>query len=74
MVGEEPQSLLDELLTSQPIPMPPNIVPIGLKSDILRRRPDIRLAESNLEAETADIGVATAQLFPSFSLTSSVVF
>jgi outer membrane protein TolC len=54
--------------------MPPNIVPIGLKSDILRRRPDIRLAECNLEAETADIGVATAQLFPSFSLTSSVVF
>lgn len=45
--------------------------PAGLPSDLLSRRPDIRAAEQNLIAATADIGVAQAQLLPSFTLTAS---
>ena len=46
-------------------------VPIGLPSALLRRRPDIRQAEAQLHAATAQVGVATAQLFPDVSLTGS---
>jgi multidrug efflux system outer membrane protein len=69
LVGREPGALLDELLTPAPIPPAPPDVPAGLPSDLLRRRPDIRRAERELAAATATIGVATAELFPHFSLT-----
>ncbi|MBB65763.1 MAG: multidrug MFS transporter [Waddliaceae bacterium] len=71
LTGEEAQTLLDILLEYKPLSNLPDIVPVGLKSDLLQRRPDIRLAERNLAAETADIGIKTADLFPSFSLTGS---
>src|SRR3546814_4791398 len=47
-------------------------LPICLRSDLLRRRPDVRLAERGLAAATADVGVATAELFPRFSLIGGI--
>ncbi len=47
---------------------------MGLPSELLRRRPDIRRAEAQIHAATARIGVATADLFPKFSLTGSFGF
>ena len=48
------------------------IVPIGLPSELLERRPDIRRAEASLAAQTAQIGVAKALRFPTLSLTGTL--
>ncbi|HUX30151.1 MAG TPA: efflux transporter outer membrane subunit [Thiobacillus sp.] len=45
-------------------------IPVGERADILRRRPDVRAAERSLAARTADIGVATAELFPKLSISA----
>jgi outer membrane protein, multidrug efflux system len=68
LLGQPPGALLGELARVQPIPLGPASVPIGLPSDVLRRRPDVRQAEQELAAATARIGVATADLFPRFAL------
>ncbi len=71
LLGLEPGALLSELTPKGEIPPTPPVVPVGLPSDLLQRRPDIRRAEAQLHSATAEIGVATAQLFPQFSLTGS---
>jgi len=73
LLGQPPETLLDELTPERPIPAVPPEVMVGLPSDLLRRRPDVRRAEQELAAATARIGVATADLFPRFSLTSNIV-
>jgi NodT family efflux transporter outer membrane factor (OMF) lipoprotein len=72
LLGREPGALLQELSAEAPIPGVPPQIPIGLPSDLLRRRPDIRRAEAEIAGATARIGVATADLFPKFSLTGSL--
>ena len=74
LLGKEPAFLAKELATLTPIPPTPPEVPVGLPSDLLRRRPDIRRAEAQLHAATARIGVAVADLFPKFNLTGSLGF
>lgn len=72
LLGSEPGALVEELSHGGPLPVVPTDVPVGLPSDLLLRRPDIRRAEAAAHAATARIGVATADLFPRFTLTGSL--
>ena len=68
LMGVPPEQVFPELRDGAPIPDAPEEILVGLRSDLLRRRPDVRRAERELAAATAQIGVATADLFPRFSL------
>jgi NodT family efflux transporter outer membrane factor (OMF) lipoprotein len=68
LLGENPGSLHAELDQEAEIPHEPEFVAVGLPTELLRQRPDVRRAERLLAAQTAKIGVATAELYPSFSL------
>jgi multidrug efflux system outer membrane protein len=72
LLARAPGDLLEQLSTPRPVPLTPPQVPVGLPSDLLRRRPDIREAEAQLHAATAQIGVAKADYFPQFSLTGNI--
>ena len=72
LLGKEPAFLAKDLERPGPIPPTPPKVPVGLPSDLLRRRPDIRRAEAQIHAATARIGVAVADLFPKFNLAGSL--
>ncbi|MBC7771739.1 MAG: efflux transporter outer membrane subunit [Pyrinomonadaceae bacterium] len=72
LTGLQPGSLAAQLDGAKPVPVPPSEIAVGLPSELVRRRPDIRRAERELAAASARIGVATADLFPRFMLTGSV--
>ncbi|HXK22662.1 MAG TPA: efflux transporter outer membrane subunit [Myxococcota bacterium] len=68
LVGQPPMALASELDAVGPIPQPPPQIAVGIPSDLLLRRPDVARAERQLAAQTAEIGVATRDLFPRFFL------
>lgn len=72
LLGEHPGAVHAELAARQPIPVPLPEVAIGVPADVLRRRPDVHQAERTLAAQTAQVGVATAELYPKFSLLGSI--
>ena len=72
LLGQPPGSLEDALGARKPIPVTPLEVAVGVPADALRRRPDVRRAERQLAAQTAEVGVATADLYPKFSLSGSI--
>ncbi|MCU0639220.1 MAG: efflux transporter outer membrane subunit [Candidatus Krumholzibacteria bacterium] len=72
LLGREPGSLHAELSVSAGIPSAPANAAAGVPADAIRRRPDVRKAERRLAAETARVGVATAELFPKFNLTGFI--
>jgi len=72
LLGEQPGKLHAELEKREPIPVTPLNVAVGVPADLLRRRPDVRQAERQLAAQTARIGVATADLYPKFTLSGSI--
>jgi NodT family efflux transporter outer membrane factor (OMF) lipoprotein len=71
LLGQEPSGLEAQLHVAGTLSAAPPDLPVGLPSDLLRRRPDVRRAERELAAATARIGVSTADLFPRFSLTGT---
>ena len=71
LLGAPPGAMAAELTTRKPIPPVPPKVPVGLPSELARRRPDIRQAEAQLHAATADIGVAEADFYPQVTLSGS---
>ena len=72
LIGRPPEALASRLLQPSSMPAAPALVAVGLRSEVLRRRPDVRHAERELAAATADVGVATADLFPRLSLVGSI--
>ena len=74
LIGEYPSHLHDELREPREIPLLPHQVLVGLPRDLLRQRPDLRQAERGLAAQTARIGVATADLYPRLTLLGTFSF
>lgn len=72
LTGNFPGDLYNLLGGERSIELPEKVLPIGIPADLLRRRPDIKMAERKLAAETARVGVATADLYPALSLVGTV--
>lgn len=74
LTGDLPEALMQDLLPVQPLPKLPNEIAVGIRSDLLRRRPDVRLAERRLAAATANVGVAVASFYPTITLSGDAGF
>lgn len=72
LLGMPPADLTQRLGGSGTIPVVSAEVAAGIPADLLRRRPDVRQAESRAASQSALIGVAEADLYPSFSLLGSI--
>jgi NodT family efflux transporter outer membrane factor (OMF) lipoprotein len=72
LLGQPPGTLDEKLQEIRPIPVTPPSIVVGVPAETLRRRPDVRRAERQLAAQTARIGVATADLYPQFKLSGSI--
>jgi NodT family efflux transporter outer membrane factor (OMF) lipoprotein len=73
LLGMPPRNM-EEMLGRRTIPLAPPRVVVGIPADLLRRRPDVRRAEREAAAQSAQIGIATAELYPHFSITGSIFF
>ncbi len=72
LLGEQPGTVHGELEKTESIPVPSPKTAVGVPAEMIRRRPDVRQAERELAAQTARIGVATADLYPKFTLNGSI--
>jgi NodT family efflux transporter outer membrane factor (OMF) lipoprotein len=68
LLGVQPGTYRAELSTSMPVPIAPGLAETGTPGDLIRRRPDLIVAERRLAASNARIGVAVAEYYPKFSL------
>ncbi len=72
LLGQLPGALDARLAAPGALPMPSTDVLVALPVELLRRRPDVRRSERNLASQTARVGVASAELYPSFSLAGAL--
>jgi outer membrane protein, multidrug efflux system len=71
LTGREPNALTPQLQRPADLPPLPELTAVGAPAELLRRRPDIRVAERQLAASTALVGVAIGDLFPQVTFTGS---
>ena len=74
LLGGCPGALIQRLTPVADLPMVLPAVPVGVPSELLRRRPDIRQAEAQIHAATARVGVAMADLFPKLTISGSIAY
>ena len=74
LLGGYPGDLMHKLAPAADLPRVMPLVPVGVPSELLRRRPDIRQAEAQLHAATARVGAITADLYPKFTITGSISY
>lgn len=74
LIGVPPAEFEGIISTGADIPVPPLQVAVGIPADLIRRRPDIRSAEYKAASQSAQIGVAKADLLPSLSLAGTFGF
>ena len=74
LIAQRPGSLDSELSEVKPIPVIPAEVAIGIPGDLVRRRPDVRSAERQVVAQALRVGVAKANLYPTFTLSGTFLF
>ncbi len=72
LTGVPPGSLRDTLSTPSQLAAPPPQIAVGVPAEVLRRRPDVRLAERRLAAETYRIGVTRSELYPKLTLSGTI--
>ncbi len=72
LIGIPPRDLVEERFGDAPIPASPENVVVGIPAELIRRRPDVRRAERDVAAQSAQIGIATADLFPAFTINGSL--
>lgn len=70
--GAQPGTYRAELITASTIPAAPGLADAGGPAELLRRRPDLVVAERRLRASNAEVGSALSQYFPKFSLSGLV--
>jgi NodT family efflux transporter outer membrane factor (OMF) lipoprotein len=70
LIGETPGPV-ESIVGSRPVPAMPEGLALGVPADLIRRRPDVRAAERRVAYATALVGVATADLYPAFSIDGS---
>ncbi|PSW19810.1 hypothetical protein C9I98_10115 [Photobacterium sanctipauli] len=71
LLGENPEKMKRRLASQQAIPTFEGLIPTGLPSDLLKRRPDLKIAEREMAAVNAELGAAVANQYPKFYLTGS---
>jgi len=74
LAAQKPGALDAELAEAKPIPVVPVEVAVGIPADLLRRRPDVKQAERRVAAQALQVGVAKANLYPTFSLSGNFLF
>ncbi len=72
LLGIPPADLIPAVLGRGPIPTVPEELVVGIPADLLRRRPDVRRAEREVSAQSARVGVATAELYPHIGITGTI--
>ena len=72
LLGVPPADLIPVVLGGGPIPTVPEELVVGIPADLLRRRPDVRRAEREVAAQSAQVGVATAELYPHVGITGTI--